>query len=164
MIKEAFYRGFGRSLAIPLKKKVRDAFHKGMRTLPKDAQDEIKKQHVRSGTGFIGDLMLSAAKPFIGKRKVVKAIKKVQSVGLNTDTSLGYLADKIMQKSPYGKRLFRMTEHIKAGPGKLNVVERPSLTAPLSKAMGVASPIIVGLAVDQQLRKLEGKKKNEQHS
>jgi hypothetical protein len=163
MIKEAFYKGFGRSLAIPLKKKVRDIALKGMRSLPKDAQDEIVKQNVRVGTGFIGDLLLSAAKPFIGKRRVVKAIKGMQSAGLHADSTAGYYADKVMQKSPLGKKLFRMTEHTKAGPKKLNVVERPSITAPLSKAMGIASPIIVGMEVDKQLKKLEGKKKNEQH-
>jgi hypothetical protein len=163
MIKEAFYKGFGRSLLIPLKKKVRDIAYKGMRSLPKDAQDEITKQNVRGGSGFAGDLFLTAVKPMIGKRKVVEIIKAMQKPMLHADSSTGYYADKVMQKSPIGKKLFRMTEHTKAGPGKLNVVERPSITAPLSKAMGIASPIIVGMEVDKQLKKLEGKKNNEQH-
>lgn len=146
MIKSAFWKGFA----------------KGVKSLPKHVQEDLAKQHAREGVGFFtGPAMYLAGKAG-KKRKAIAIMKSIQKPALDTDTALGHYADKAMQKSPIGKRLFKLEEHIKTGPKSYEKFDRPSITAPLSKATEIAKPVVFGLSMDKVVRDHK-KVKNEQH-
>lgn len=146
MIKQAFWKGFS----------------KGLKSLPKHVQEDLTKQHAREGLGFFSGPAMYLAGKARKKRKAIAIMKSLQKPALDTDTALGHYADKVMQKSPIGKKLFKLEENIKVGPKTYQKFDRPSITAPLSKATEIAKPVVFGLAMDKAVRSHK-KGNNEQH-
>jgi hypothetical protein len=164
---EAFWSGFEKQAG-----GVREALSKlmkgkGLGRISPEIAEEMGRQGVREGLGFFASPALGIAGKLKGKKKVVRLIKAVQKPALHADVELGYHADKLMQKLPFGKNLFKHEDHLRAGKNTYKKALRPSITAPLSKTVEVAKPIVFGLAVGKGVEKLKEKRKErkalEQH-
>jgi hypothetical protein len=144
MIRNAFYDGFYKAAG-------------ARQILGNRAYSEILKQHIRE-KGLVGSVADWAGKKLVGKKKMFKLQKALNKPALEADTALGNAADKVMRKMPFGKNLFKQTEQIKHGPKHLELVDRPSITAPLVKATDIAKPIVFGLATDKMIRGIKDKR------
>lgn len=167
MLKEAFLKGFKRDYARTIAK-----------ALPSSTRKALVKDNAKEGLGLAGMVAKTVADKIGKKRKYHKLLKSVHEKPLHLDTYVGSKLDKVMQKMPVGKGLFKTKENIRINPkvtktvdGKKKVVEnakymvheRPSAIAPLTKATEVAKPVVFGLAVDKVLRDHKKRKNEQEH-
>lgn len=92
----------------------------------------------------------------VGGKKGAVAAKKatwkyLQKAPLEVDTALGNVAHDLTKNYGMTKNLFLQKEHLPHGKDMLKIVHRPSVTAPLSKAKDVATPLILGYTLQKGL-------------
>jgi hypothetical protein len=135
-----------------------DGFEKqaafGLNRLPASVAMEIQKANAKEGLGFFAAPILGLAKKFIGNKKsmkgsgvnrVVNAIKTVQKPFLHADIEVGHHLGKL----PGLKNLFSVDEKVRAGANVYKKVRRASALGPVTKAVGIAQPIVFGMAVNK---------------
>jgi hypothetical protein len=158
-----FYGGFFGEMEKQAKagKVLKKLFHGGFESLPKQVQRGLEAE-AKSGAGGPTSLFMMpieyVAGKAVGKDKVRDAVfKYVQKPGQSVDISAG----KLLRKIPGGKRLFtekrKLPYKTKSGKNVFKEMSFPAATAPATKGMAVATPIVMGLALDKGVKKLRGK-------
>jgi hypothetical protein len=142
-------------------KALKDHFTRGLSsTFDPATVRKFRSQGFRSGGPESLVLSIpSAAASIVGGKKGAVAAKKatwsaLQKAPLDVDTALGNVAHDITKKYKPTKNLFLQKETLPMGKDKLKVVHRPSITAPLSKARDIATPMVMGYTLEKGLRKL----------
>jgi hypothetical protein len=97
------------------------------------------------------------ARKLFGKGKVNRALRNVNQAGLKADTLVGRAGHAVTKHLPkgFGKDLFVQKDLVPVGKGMHKEVRRTSVLAPANKAMGIAAPIVVGVVLDKQIRKVK---------
>lgn len=145
-------------------KLIKKVFYGGIESLPKQVQKGLELE-AKSGKG--GPLSLFTmpvewlAGKAVGKEKVQDAVwKYVQKPSQSIDISLG----KGLRKVPGVKGLFTEKRTLpyktKSGKNVFKEMRYPSITAPATKGMAIATPIVMGVTLDKTIRKYRGEKKS----
>jgi hypothetical protein len=132
-------------------------FHaKGLESLPREVQEGLKREAVQQSGG---PLSLAAwgpeelAKKILGKERVDRVMwEGVSKPAHSANVILG----KGGQKIPFMKGLFTEKKKLPIGPEGKNLykeVSYPSATAPLTKGLAIATPIVMGVQLDKLLQK-----------
>jgi len=155
-------------------KLLRAAFAKGFKDLPKDVQRGFRTRHMRRAGDslFMAPLESVAMKLLKGKgRKGLPNIRgtrkvknfmwdKIQKPSLMADIAAGKVLNKVTKNLTPMDNLFKVKEKVPVGKGMFREVERHSGLAPLTKAVGIASPFVLGTWSQEQLEKLHGQRGN----
>ena len=146
MAKNNFWSGF---------EKRANVVHEGVKTFSKRVHRGLRSETVRSGgmDSLAAWPLIEGAKKVFGPKKTYKALHKIHEKALNADMVAGRIPHKIMQKMPFGKKLFVQKDQVPYGKGHLKEVERTSLLAPLVKVRDVAAPIALGVESEKVLKK-----------
>ena len=154
MIKEAFLQGFckrGSKLS---------RVHTGLGSMEKRVRAGYRRSSGSAG-GLGGSLFALpvewVSKKMFGKGKVNRALRNVNQAGLKADTLVGRAGHAVTKHLPkgFGKDLFVQKDLVPVGRGLHKEVRRTSALAPANKAMGIAAPIVVGVILDKQFRKVK---------
>jgi hypothetical protein len=158
--------------------KLKTHFTRGMKTLDRETQRGLRSKTMRNTGGVPDSLVMTpavwAANKIKGKIPVQRSLwKNLHKPALNADIALGNVGHDITKHIPGLRSLFLQKEKIPVGmrrqknwmgkaKGKgekmFKEVERPSVTAPLSKATALATPFIVGSAAEKHLKKRKEKR------
>ncbi|NDC22584.1 MAG: hypothetical protein EBZ49_00415 [Proteobacteria bacterium] len=134
--------------------------HLDFKSMSKRLRAGYRKQ--TGGVSGLGGMLMMlpaelAAKVVGKKARLARAVRRANTAALAADTALGKYPHKFMSKMPFGKELFVQKDMLPMGKGIHKEVKRTSVLAPASKLTSVASPVIVGITLDKQMRKLKRK-------
>lgn len=136
---------------------------KGLEGLPKEVEKGLRTQSIRESGGprsFLMWIPRMVTEKSIGRKKVRSGMwKKIDKPIHNINISGGQSMSALTRRVPGLKSLFYETQKIPVKmPGQKNLyreVKIPALTAPASKAMSLATPIVVGVSLEKGVGKLK---------
>lgn len=135
---------------------------KSVATLPKEVQRGLKSLAVKQEAGGPASFAMwpfqAMFEKALGKKKVEDFMwnrfhRPIQDVNI----AMGNKAHKFTSKVPGLRSLFLETQTIPVGSkGLKKDIRMPAFSAPVNKAMGLATPIVMGVALDRGINSLLG--------